>query len=473
MSFISDATITIEALERYYGESKRGDKPVIALQSIETIVRDLDLASFITEGGLTGERLRTFLDTYLSTTTRLHHPAYMAHQVAIPHSTGALGSLVDGFTNNAMAIYEMGPGASSIEYFLINWLLEKVGWTPAPLRPLEMTSGCGGGVLTHGGSLANLTALVAARNRAVPDAWENGCPNDLALLAPEGCHYSISRSAGVLGIGRNSIFPLAVDANGAVIPDRLPAALKRVTDTGKRTVALVANACSTAVGRYDPLHEIGPFCRENNIWLHVDGAHGASALFSTKHRHLLRGIDLADSLTWDAHKLLRTPALCAAILVRDHLTLDTAFEHDASYLFHDKVQPGFDFLHRTFECTKSGLGLKFFLVVAAAGEQALTEYVERQHDLARQAHEYIDSQPDFECPVEPQSNILCFRLTGSSDAQQLLIRDRLTVDGRFYISTTSFRGARFLRLVLMNPDTGMEEIAALIETIRTVYTKLD
>lgn len=473
MSFISDANIALGALDNYLHESKLGEHPVIAQRSIETIVRDLDLAALISEGGLTGDRLRVFLDNYLATTTRLHHPAYMAHQVAIPHFAGALGALVDGFTNNAMAIYEMGPGASSIEYFLINWLLDKTGWKPAPLRPSEITPGCGGGVLTHGGSLANLTALVAARNKAVPDAWENGVPGNLALFAPDGCHYSISRSAGVLGIGRNSIVALEVDLNGVIVPDKLPAALARARDAGKRPVALVANACSTAVGRYDPLHEIGPFCREHDLWLHVDGAHGASALLSAKHRHLLRGIELADSLTWDAHKLLRTPTLCAALLVRDHRTLDSAFEHEASYLFHEKVQPGFDFIHRTFECTKSGLGLKFFLVVAAAGEQALADYIDRQHDLAQQAYDYIGSQHDFECPVEPESNILCFRLAGGSDARQLAIRDRLTVDGRFYISSTSFNGIRYLRLALMNPDTGIGEITSLIDTIREIRSGLD
>ena len=470
MSFLSDARIAIDAINRYLDQSSNGNGRVIAQRPIASIVNDLDLARYVREGGLTGERLASFLDAYLSTTTRLHHPAYMAHQVAIPHASGALGSLIDACTNNAMAIYEMGPGASSIEYFLINWLLEKTGWRPAPLEPSRIEPGCGGGVLTHGGSLANLTALVAARNRTVPDAWESGVPGDLALLAPEGAHYSISRSAGVLGIGRRSIVALEVDANGVIEPDRLPAALAGTVDAGKRPIALVANACSTAVGRYDPLHEIGHFCREHGLWLHVDGAHGASALLSERHRHLMRGIELADSLTWDAHKLLRTPTLCAALLVRDHRTLDSAFEHDASYLFHDKVQPGFDFIHRTFECTKSGLGLKFFMVLAAGGERALADYIDRRHDLAREAYAYINAQPGFECPVEPESNILCFRLSACDDACQIAIRDRLTTDGRFYISTTSFRGVRYLRLVLMNPETGMEQIADLIDTIRTIHT---
>jgi len=115
------------------------------------------------------------VDKYLASTTRLHHPDYLAHQLAVPHYAGALAAFVEGFTNNVSTIYEMGPGAVSIEYFMINWLLEKVGWQPAPARGRDVAEQpCSGGVLTHGGSLANFTALVAARSRIAPQVWQDG-----------------------------------------------------------------------------------------------------------------------------------------------------------------------------------------------------------------------------------------------------------------------------------------------------------
>lgn len=467
--FLSDTEIIIQALNEYYQESITAKKPVIHQEPLENIIADLQLASYIKEGGLSGEQLATFIKKYLATTTRLHHPAYMAHQVAVSHYAGALGSLIDGFTNNPMAIYEMGPGAASIEYFLINWLLEKVGWPPSPMPQNRQSNNTpkkfGGGVLTHGGSLANLTALIVARNTIVPDIWESGIPHDLALLAPAGAHYSIARAAGILGIGQQAIYSLDVDNNGAVIPDRVPFTYKRLNNDGKRAVAVVANACSTAVGIYDPFQEIGEFCHENNLWLHVDGAHGASALLSERHKDLLKGVEKANSLTWDAHKLLRTPTLCAALLVREHSHLDTAFKQEASYIFHEKEQPGFDFIHRTVECTKAGLGLKLFLVLAALGERGIADYIERQFDLTMKAYNYIQEQKEFECAVRPQSNILCFRIEGS-DEKQLKIRDQLTTQGHFYLSTTSFNGIRYLRLVLMNPKTCLDDIKQLIQKIR-------
>lgn len=467
MSFTSDAETIINALDKYHKESKSGKKPIIQLPPIEEIIEKLELTSYIKTGGLTGNRLSEFIEKYLNTTTRLHHPAYLSHQVAVPYYTGALGSLIDGFTNNPMAIYEMGPGAASIEYFIINWLLEKIGWKAWTLMEDMDTKQekHGSGVLMHGGSLANLTALLAARNKIAPDAWQNGNPPDLALLAPEDCHYSIARAAGILGLGQNAIYPLDVDEKGAVIPDKLNDVYKRMTNDNKRAIAMVANACSTAVGIYDPLSEIGDFCREKNLWFHVDGAHGASALLSKKYRHLLRGVEKADSLTWDAHKMLRTPALCAALLVRDHKDIDKAFKQEASYLFHEKEQPGFDFMHRTVECTKAGLGLKLFMVLAALGEQGLSRYNERQTELTLKAYRYINELPEFSCPVAPQSNILCFRVDGD-DTLQLKLRDKLISEGSFYVSTTMFRGLRYLRLVIMNPDTTMDTIKKLARRIR-------
>ena len=473
MAFLSDNQIVADALEAYDRESVSGRPPVINQEPLEQIVAKLELGKYLRDGGLADEALGEFLARYLAVTTRLHHPAYLAHQVAVPHYAGALGSLIDGFTNNAMAIYEMGPGAASIEFFVLNWMLEKVGWPPVPLDRQQRTadSPCGGGVLTHGGSLANLTALLVARNRLAPEVWDTGVPADLVLMAPAESHYSIARAAGILGLGQKAICRLEVDARGAIIPERLEAAYERLRAEGKRPMALVANACTTAVGIYDPLQEIGEFCRRHQLWLHVDGAHGASALLSAKHKHLLRGIEQADSLTWDAHKMLQTPVLCAALLVRDHRTLDRAFQQDASYLFHDKERPGIDFAQRTVECTKAGLGLKLFMVLGAVGERGMAEHVERQTDLALQAYEYIQQQPGFECALRPQSNILCFRIEGD-DPLQLHIRDALNTQGLFYLSSTMFRGKRYLRMALMNPQTRLEDIQRLLPRIRIEAEKL-
>ncbi len=471
MSFLSDARVVSRALDRFMRRAATRATRVVTQSPIEDLGAALDLEGHAQRGGLTGRKLAAFMDRYLASATNLHHPGYMAHQVAVPHPAGALASLVDGFTNNAMAIYEMGPPAAAIEFWVLNWMIRKIGWTPTPFpRDARASEPHAGGVLTHGGSLANLTALLAARSRIAPDAWERGTPPDLALLVPAESHYSIARAAGILGLGSAAIYPLEVDARGRIIAERIGQCIRRVRADGRRPMALVANACSTALGLYDRLRPIGAACRDEHVWLHVDGAHGASALISPEHRPLLDGVELADSLSWDAHKLMRTPTLCAAVLLRDAQHLDSAFRQEASYLFHDKAQPGVDFIHRTVECTKAGLGLRFFAVLAALGEQGLARYVERQFALARQAHEWIAGLPDFECPCAPESNILCFRLR-ADDAVQFAARDALIAEGSFHLSTAEVQRKRFLRAAFMNPDTSMEDVRKMIGRVRAVRTK--
>jgi L-2,4-diaminobutyrate decarboxylase len=465
--FLADVEWLSARLDSYRRESESKTRPVTRLPTLESLIELLDLDRYPRDGGLTGADFQSFVTRYLDATTRLHHPAYFCHQVAVPHSSGALAALIDGYTNNPMAIYEMGPPAAAIEYFVINWMLRKVGWTPAPLTPNSDTVEFGGGTLTHGGSLANLTALIAARTRAAPRVWEEGVPPDLAILAPEQSHYSIARAAGILGLGARGVYSLPVDSRGVVLPDRLPEVLRQLRDAGRRPMALVANACSTATGLYDPLQEIGAFCREQGIWFHVDGAHGASALLSPSLRKRMLGIEMADSMIWDAHKMLRTPPLCAAVLVRDYRSIDGAFHQEASYLFHDKEQPGVDFLHRTVECTKAALGLKFYMVLGAMGEAGLREYVEGRTQAALEAYRYLKAQPDFQCPVEPQSNILCFAFR-DWNTEHLKVRDQLIADGRFHLSTTQLGGRWFLRAVFMNPRSGLTEIEELAGALRVM-----
>jgi L-2,4-diaminobutyrate decarboxylase len=468
MSFREDAHGAVDALAAFLDSSRAGEGRAIRQPPMRELAEELGVARLVSEGGLEGAALREFLARYLAATTRLHHPGCMAHQVAAPHPSGSIGSLVDGLTNNAMAIYEYGPAAATVEFVVLNWMLAKVGWTPAPVPPVDRAADAphGGGVLVHGGSLANLTALLAARGRADPSAWTDGPSRDLVVVAPESCHYSLSRAVGVLGLGQRAFRAAPVDGDGRLVPDRLPAAVDALAREGKRVMAVVASACSTAAGLYDPLRETGAFCRERGLWLHVDGAHGASALLSPRLRRLLDGVELADSMVWDAHKMLRAPTVCAAVLVRDGRDLDRAFQQEASYLIHEKDQPGYDFLHRTVECTKAALGLRLFLALAAEGEAGAARFVERQTELARAAAAAMRAA-GLEVAAEPESNIVCFRAPGD-DALQLAIRRRLLERGRHFVSTTAFKGRRWLRVALMNAATEPRHVEELVAEVRRI-----
>lgn len=463
----STLQIVAQALARYLHESRRGEGPVVPLRPIAELGRELGLRHWIASGGMDAAGLEAFVERYLAGTTRMHHPGYLAHQVAVPHDAAALADLIHGVTNNPMAIYEMGPTAVATELAVLDWMLELVGWPPAVWPgdgPNDRPHGAG--VLTHGGSLANLTALLAARARAAPDAWDRGVPTDLVVLAPRPAHYSIARAAAILGLGSEALRPVAVDDREVVMPDRLPELYREVTDEGRRVMAVVANACATSTGLFDPLEEVGHFCREHGLWFHVDGAHGASFLASRRERHRLRGVELADSLTWDAHKMLRTSTLCTAVLFRDARACDGAFQEEASYLFYGDNVYGVDLIHRTIECTKAALGLKLFLVLAALGEEGIATYIDEQVDKTRRFAELIAARPGFTCPYTPEANVLCFRY-GTDDALQVRIRDVLMQRGQHHLSSTEVSGHRYLRLAVMNPSTDEAHVSALLDAIES------
>jgi L-2,4-diaminobutyrate decarboxylase len=449
------AHLAVDLVAGYVEDSRAGICSATAQPDPDELAAELELDRWIREGGMDADAFAEWLPRYFDATVRLHHPGSMAHQVATPSVGAALADLVHGATNNPMAKYEMGAAGATIERQVVRWMLEKVGFDPD----------AGGGVLTHGGSVANLTALLAARAHVAPDAWRAGMPGDLALLAPRSVHYSITRAAAILGLGEEAVIELEVDELERVRPDGLSGALRRCAAAGRRPLALVATAPATSTGLHDDLRSIAAFCAERGIWLHVDAAHGGSALLSERHRSLLAGVELADSVVWDAHKMLRTSALCAAVLVKRGDDLPAAFQQQGDYIFdgHDSI--GFDLVDRALETTKATLGLKLFLSLAWAGERGLGEYVASRYELTRRFHDAFSRERGISCPYVPESNILCFRIDGHD---QLELRDRILADGRFHISSTTIAGKRYLRLVVTAPATSEETIDELLDYSRAI-----
>jgi L-2,4-diaminobutyrate decarboxylase len=448
------AAEAVAAVARYVAASQAGDGPALSAPPPAELARELDLRRLIREGGLDAESFGPWLEAMLERTTRLHHPGELAHQVASPDLPAALADLVHGAINQPMSIYEMGAGANAMESTVVAWMADRVGWGPGA-----------GGVLTHGGSLANLTALLAARAAAAPSAWADGVDGGLAVLAPLSAHYSVKRSVAMLGLGERAVIPVEVDELERIVPGRLGEAVERAEAAGLRPMALVAAAGATSTGLHDDLEAIGGFCSERGIWFHVDAAHGASALLSPDHRELLLGIERADSVVWDAHKMLRTSSLCAAILVRDLRRLDAAFQQSASYLIYEDADgAGPDLLGRQVECTKAPLGLKVFMNLAWRGERGLGEYVAAQYDKTLRFWELISARRGFECLCRPESNILCFRY-GRDDALQVELRERLLAEGRFHLSSTEVSGVRWLRMSVMAPASSEETIEELLDSI--------
>ncbi len=396
---------------------------------------------------------------------RLHHPRYLGHQVPPPVPGAALADAAAALLNNGMAVYEMGAVATGQELAVVAWMARVLGMPDTA-----------GGLLTSGGSVGNLTALLAARQAAAGfDAWTDGADAGppLAVLVAATAHYSIARAVRVLGWGAGGAVEVAVDERYRMRADDLTRAHAAAVAAGRRPIAVVASAGSTATGAYDPLPAIADFCAAHGLWLHVDGAHGASAALSAQHRHLVDGIERADSVVWDAHKLLAMPALCTAVLYKDVTRSYQAFAQEASYLFAAERE-WWNLGLRTVECTKRMMGTILYASLRAYGVGFFRAYVERVFALGQAFAARVAAAPDFELAASPDANIVVFRyrpepeLGGAAlDELQAVIRRRCLEDGRWYFLSTRLGGALWLRTALMNPLTGVRELDGVLDAIRS------
>lgn len=458
-AFDNDASVIVDRLRRHLTEATSGR----ALVTRGFPGPDAMLAA--TPGAFGEEpitELSEFLEGVIARSPWQHHPRYVGHQVSAAIPRAALLGLVAQVLNNGMAAFEAGPAIVALERRIIEWMLSKAGFPET-----------GGGVLTSGGSLGNLTALLAARKRVDPEGRAQLPP---AILVSEQAHYSNERAAQIMGLGRDAVFPVATDARYRIDTTDLAAARRRAIESGRAPFAVVASAGATGTGSIDPLEDVADFAADHGLWMHVDGAHGASALLSKRYAPALRGIERADSLVWDAHKLMSMPALATAVLFRDGAAPYATFAQNAAYLFEERTEPPwFDIGLRTIECTKPLIALPLYGCLATLGTRVFEDAVDVLYDLARSFAERIASEPDFELACAPDSNIVCFRFRppGSEapeaqDALQRRVRDELRKAGAFYVVLTTLRGRVHLRVSLMNPRTTLGDLEALVAAIRDV-----
>lgn len=419
------------------------------------------------------DRFARLIDQALSSGQNLQHPRYIGHQVPASVPLAALFDAVGSVTNQVMAIYEMGPWATSVECALVNALCEKIGWQPS----------VAGGLLTSGGSLANLTALLTARNISIPGCWESGVPSNAVLVTHPDAHYSISRSGGILGLGTQQVARAAIDSNRRIDPQQLDEQLQSLRANERQVIAVVACACATPIGAFDDLTAIADVCERHGVWLHVDAAHGGSVLMSRQHRSKAAGIDRADSVVWDAHKMLFVPALCAAVLYKNRDHRFETFRQDAPYLF-DPSNPGladYDSGVSTIECTKRALGYGLWGIWSLFGEELFEQMVDRTFERGHQLWELLCEADDFEPLHEPECNIVAFRYLppgiadASADVQnqfQFDLRTKLIQSGDFYIVQAKLNGQSTLRACVMNPLTTTDDLRELLNALRRHGVKL-
>jgi L-2,4-diaminobutyrate decarboxylase len=411
------------------------------------------------------ESYSTIVKEFIKYSNHLHNPGYIGHQCTSPLPLGALSHLTATLLNNGSAVYEMGPANSAMERAVIKHLAAKIGFDSRA-----------DGILTHGGSAGNLTALLAARQaKCSYNIWEEGVREDMkpGFLVPAESHYSVVRNLKIMGLGADSAVMVESGHDFRMDRGSFSRAMRNAEKKGINIIGMVANSCSTATGSYDNLMHVAEFCRKHDLWMHVDGAHGMGVIFSDRYRHLVEGVEAADSVIIDFHKMLLTPGLNTAVIFRDGDRSYETFEQKASYLFSQGVErEWYNGAKRSLECTKSSMGFVAWSLFRYYGDSLFRDYIDNRYDTAAQFGTMMEGLPDFELLTAPQSNIVCFRHieTGMSTTElnehNNLIRERVITDGSFYIVKTTVDDNVWLRVTIINPLTGKETLSMLIEKIR-------
>lgn len=390
---------------------------------------------------------------------QVHRKRYLGHQTTPTLPVTVLSSAVIALLNQGMGVYEMGMVGNTLERLLTEHLAQKLGFDTEA-----------SGFITSGGSLGNLTALLAARASAT-DIWHNGFHEgqQLAVLVSEEAHYCIDRSARILGFGAAGIIKVPVNAKFQLRTDLLEQYYQLAIAEGKQVISVIGCAGSTSTGSYDDLEAIATFCEKNELWFHVDGAHGAPAAFSPKYQHLIKGIEKADSVVVDYHKMMMTPSLSTAVIFKHGGDAYKTFTQRAQYLWTDQsTEEWYNGGKRTFECTKAMSALNVYTIFRTYGDGIFQQNIEGLFGLAEKFATLIRSNNKLELAYEPQGNIVCFRFKAAEgDLSSLngVIRNQLLQEGRFYIVQTILNGNLYLRVSLMNPLSTLNELQELLEAV--------
>lgn len=394
-------------------------------------------------------------------------PRYFGQFNPTPLPIGVWADALTSMLNQNAGAWRNGPTSAMIEARVIRWLCDLLDYGPRSF-----------GTLASGGSEANLIALKCARDSAgagVKDRGLRTVPGELVIYASEQCHYSIDKSADILGLGRAGVRKIPTDRNFHISLAALRETITRDREAGRVPCCIVGVAGTTSLGVIDPLEPLAEIAAENRCWYHVDAAYGGPLAFSPQQRSKLRGIELADSITFDPHKWMFVPFSCGATLVRDGgRVLREAFDMTPEYLNEDRggADVEYDFFRYGQLGTRRFNSLKLWMAIQFMGREGYATTVERQIELTRYLATRLDALKGFVRVAEVETAVCCFRflpepdLSGlEADRLQQRLQQIIERSGEAWLTTTVLQGRRALRVNINSFLTEQHHIDDLIRLL--------
>jgi aromatic-L-amino-acid decarboxylase len=340
------------------------------------------------------------------------------------------------------------PALVAMEEGVLRWIADVLG--------LPATAG---GLLLSGGSLANQTAIVAARARALSGS------TDITMYVSERVHHSITKAATLVGIPATALRMVRTDRAGRMSPHALEALLEADAAEGRRPFLVVGTAGTTDTGSVDPLGRLADVAARYGAWFHVDAAYGGFFALTQRGRSHLRGIERADSVTVDAHKGLFLPYGVGGLLVRDPGDLVTAHEGSGAYFRALPAVEGLPhYCQRGPELTRPARGLLLWFPLQVHGTAAFAAELDRMLDLAAHAHARLSVMPGVVAGPPPELSIVTFRAAAGDDATDAVVR-ALHATGRFQVSTTTLDGRACIRFAFLSPRTTLQRVEEALDIV--------
>jgi glutamate/tyrosine decarboxylase-like PLP-dependent enzyme len=406
------------------------------------------------EGRGLDDSLAFFFERVVPRMTHVSHPRFHAYVPCPGSFAGAIGAWLAAGTNPFAGSWLGGATLASLELTVLRWIAELVGY-PSDAE----------GILTSGGSMANLAALAAARARRTPHEAAR------VFVSEEG-HASVDKAASILGVPASCVVRVPVDARLRMRPDALRELLDAEREAGRAPLAVCANAGTTNTGAIDPLDEIADVCRAFDVWFHVDGAYGGFAALADEARERLAGMARADSLTLDPHKWLYAPMGTGCVLVRHRNALRSAFSAQGYYL-RDLPPDEVNFLDFGPELSRRARALPVWTLLRSVGRTALAEQIATDLRFARLAAALLADDPRFEIVDPPQLSVVAFRHVARDGegederaARDVELMERTLADGTSMLSSTIVAGRSALRLVVMNHRTTEADVRLTVRRVR-------
>lgn len=459
--------VLARGVERVARRVAETDRPFTGAtpQELASLIGRVDLDRPL---GDTDAALDELHDVWLRDAVYFHHPRYLAHlncPVVIP---ALLGEAMLSAVNPSLDTWDQSVGATLMERRLIEWTAGRIG-----------LGASADGVFTSGGTQSNLQAMLLAREEAcrrmVGGATRPTRPEALArlrIITSTAGHFSVQKAAKLLGLGADAVLTVPTDAERRMRTDELARVVDRCRREDLVVMAVVATAGTTDFGTIDPLPQIADICTAAGVWLHVDAAYGCGLLVSPTRRHLLDGIERADSVTVDYHKSFFQPVSSSALLVRDGRVLRHATWH-ADYLNPARAaERGIpNQVDKSIQTTRRFDACKLWLTLRIMGPDAIGALFDRVVDLAAEAWRLLDADPRFEVAARSQLSTVVFRYVppganpGLTDDANLHAREALAASGAALVAGTRVDGAHYLKLTLLNPETTIDDIAHVVDLI--------